>query len=166
MDFREKLIHYQNKSEENFHRKKSVGNAIHYFFAFCLFMASTLFAGLTMPVRLLFKPKTSKGLAASKIVAVNEANIAEILQQNDLVLIDCWAEWCGPCILMNPVLKEFAAENPGICIAKLNVDSNKKMADQYKVRGIPLLILLKKGKEVKRHAGPMTKADLQEFCFG
>jgi thioredoxin len=165
MNFREKLIHYQNKAEENFQHKKSIDNAIHYFLAFCLFMASTLFAGLTMPVRLLFKSKTSNQ-TESEVIATDKTNIAKILQQNGLVLIDFWAEWCGPCILMNPVLKEFAAENPGICIAKLNVDTNKKIADQYKVRGIPLMVLIKNGKEVKRHAGPMTKADLEEFCFG
>jgi thioredoxin 1 len=165
MRMRERLINYQNKSEENFNNKKDFKNTINYIIAFFIFISSTIIAGLSMPIRFLIK-SISKQKSNLQIFEANNQNIDGILKEKQLVLIDFWANWCGPCIMMNPVLKDFAIASKNICVVKVNADSNKKIIDDFKIRGLPQFVLLKKGIEIKRHAGAMTLSDLNKFCFG
>ena len=95
---------------------------------------------------------------------MNDDNIDRILKEKRLVLIDFWAEWCGPCVLMNPVVDKFAASTD-VTVAKVNADTNKKIVDRFKVRGLPQWVLVKNGQEIKRHAGLMTLVELKRFCF-
>jgi len=75
-----------------------------------------------------------------------------------LVLVDFWAAWCGPCKIMNPVLNDVADEVTGSAIiGKVNVDHNQELAQRFKVRSIPTLILFRDGKEVARHLGVKPK---------
>jgi thioredoxin 1 len=75
-----------------------------------------------------------------------------------LVLVDFWAAWCGPCKLMGPVMNEVAEEaGDQATVAKLNVDHNQDLAQRYKVRSIPTLILFKDGKEINRYVGVKQK---------
>jgi len=75
-----------------------------------------------------------------------------------LVLVDFWAAWCGPCKMMGPVINDVAEEaGDQATIAKLNVDHNQDLAQRYKVRSIPTLILFKDGKEINRYVGVKQK---------
>ncbi|MCF8009801.1 MAG: thioredoxin [Clostridiales bacterium] len=80
------------------------------------------------------------------------------------VLVDFWAEWCGPCKMIAPVLEEIANENSeNVVIGKVNVDENKSIAEEYKVVSIPTLMFFKDGQEVERVIGFKTKKELQEL---
>jgi thioredoxin 1 len=85
----------------------------------------------------------------------------EVLQSDQPVLVDFWAEWCGPCRMIAPVLEKLADEYSGnLRIAKLDVDANQRTMMQYGVQSIPSLILFKDGKEVERLIGYMPKERL------
>lgn len=83
----------------------------------------------------------------------------------DLVLMDFYADWCGPCRAMKPVVHELASELQGrIQIVEVNVDQNPDLARQYQVRGIPCFVVLKGGREVNRRTGSMPKEALRELA--
>ena len=74
------------------------------------------------------------------------------------VLLDCWAEWCGPCLMLDPTLNELAAEAQGrYRITKLNIDENPRTAEQFKIRSIPALLIFKDGVLVDRFIGAKAK---------
>jgi thioredoxin 1 len=82
----------------------------------------------------------------------------EVLQSDKLTMVDFWAEWCGPCKMMNPLLEELSTEYEGkVVISKMNVDDNSEVPTNFNIRGIPTFILFKGGKEVGRIVGAQTK---------
>ena len=99
---------------------------------------------------------------------VTDASFAtDVLGSDKPVVVDFWAEWCGPCKMVAPILEEIAAEQPSITIAKLNVDDNPEIAMRFNVMSIPTLIVFKDGQPAKRVVGAKGKGqllqDLSEF---
>lgn len=98
-------------------------------------------------------------MASDKIVHVTDADFEEKVLKNSLpVVVDFWAEWCGPCRMVAPVLDELAGEvGDKAVIAKMNVDENKETPTQYKIHAIPTMIFFKNGKETGRIVGLEAK---------
>src|SRR6202022_4144309 len=89
---------------------------------------------------------------------------AEVLASPLPVLVDCWAQWCGPCRMIGPLIDESAVSYAGrLGVAKINVDENPRVPSQYQVRGIPTLMLFKDGKPVATQVGAVSKAQLTAF---
>jgi len=88
----------------------------------------------------------------------------DVLQAQGAVLVDFWAEWCGPCKAIGPALEEIAGELAGkVTVAKVNVDENPVTPNNYAVRGIPTLILFKDGKPAATQVGAMPKGQLKSW---
>lgn len=98
------------------------------------------------------------------VVNIKENEFQKVVLENENpVLVDFWAGWCGPCRMLLPVVDEFAEENPHILVAKVNVDEEGALAKQFRVMTIPTLLVFKNGKEVKRSIGVISKEEIEEL---
>lgn len=89
---------------------------------------------------------------------------AEVLKSDEPVVVDFWAEWCGPCKMIAPALEEISSEMEGqVKITKLNIDENQDMAMKYGVRSIPMLILFKDGEPMATQVGAAPKGKLSDW---
>jgi len=89
---------------------------------------------------------------------------AEVLQAPQPVLVDYWAEWCGPCKMISPILDEIAAEYSGkLKVAKVNIDDNQQTPSKYGIRGIPTLMIFKNGNVEATKVGALSKSQLAAF---
>ena len=102
---------------------------------------------------------------SSKIKHVTETTFAEeVLHSSTPVLVDYWAEWCGPCKMIAPALDDSAESYAGrLNVAKVNVDDNQALAARYQVRGIPTLMIFKAGEVVATKIGAVSKSQLEAF---
>ncbi len=102
---------------------------------------------------------------SDKISHVSDATFEqEVINAEGPVLVDYWAEWCGPCKMIDPLLHELADEFADqIKIAKVNIDENQQITSQFKIRGIPTLMVFKDGKVQGMKVGAVTKGVLKEF---
>ena len=88
----------------------------------------------------------------------------DVLQSDKPVLVDYWAEWCGPCKMIAPILEEVASEyGEKIKVCKMNIDENQETPPRYGIRGIPTLILFKTGEVAATKVGALSKTQLQSF---
>ncbi len=104
-------------------------------------------------------------MASDLIKHVSDASFEnDVLKSNQPVLVDYWAEWCGPCKMIAPVLDEVAGTYQGkLQIAKMNVDENRDIPAKFGIRGIPTLMLFKGGQLAATKVGAMSKAQLTAF---
>ena len=87
----------------------------------------------------------------------------EVLQSETPVLVDFWAEWCGPCKQLTPIIEEISAEVKNLKIAKVNIDQSPEAPQKYGVRGIPTLMIFKGGKVIGTKVGALPKSKLVEW---
>lgn len=93
-----------------------------------------------------------------------KSNFSEIINDEKPVLVDFFADWCGPCKTLAPILKDAKAElGDGVKIVKIDVDKNQPLAEKYQVRGVPTLILFKNGAQLWRQSGVLQKSELVEL---
>jgi len=107
-------------------------------------------------------PREKAKLASSKPVDLSDATFTEAVKNNPLVVVDCWAPWCRPCLYVSPIVEEMARDYAGrIFFGKLNVDENPKVTMQYGIMSIPTLLVFKNGKLVDRIIGAMPRKTLE-----
>ncbi len=102
---------------------------------------------------------------SDKIIHVTDATFAEVvLKSNEPVLVDYWADWCGPCKMIAPILDEIAGDYAErVKVAKLNIDENPSTPPKYGIRGIPTLMLFKNGNVEATKVGAVSKSQLTAF---
>ena len=95
---------------------------------------------------------------------LTDANFQEtVLDSDKLTVVDFWAEWCGPCRMITPIIEDVAKEYDGsVNVGKVNVDHNGDVSMKYQVRSIPTILLIKNGEIVDKHVGTISKAKLVE----
>lgn len=102
-------------------------------------------------------------MASSKVAHLDTASFLETLKSSKTpILVDFWAEWCGPCRALTPILDELAGEYDGkLTVAKVNVDDNQDLAVKYSIRNIPTLLLFKDGEVAEKIVGALPKGQLK-----
>ena len=100
------------------------------------------------------------------VIKVNNNNINELINSDKKVLIDFYADWCGPCRMVSPFVEQIAEENPQYIIGKVNVDEEPDLAAQFEVVGIPMLIVFEKGEIVNKVSGARPKHQILKLLEG
>lgn len=100
------------------------------------------------------------------VLKVNSNNFEEIKNANKPVLLDFYADWCGPCRMVSPIVDEIAEERDDIIVGKINVDEERELAAEFEVYSIPTLVVIKDGNEVNRAQGARPKAQILSLLNG
>ena len=94
------------------------------------------------------------------VIKINKSNFEEIKNSGKVVLLDFYADWCGPCRMVSPIVDEIAEERSDIIVGKINVDEEEALASEFGVFSIPTLVVLKDGKVLEQSAGAKPKAKI------
>lgn len=97
------------------------------------------------------------------VIHVNENNINALMKENRPILIDFYAEWCGPCRMVGPIIEKIAAENGDIAVAKVNVENEQALARRFGIASIPTLVVIKDGEVVNRSVGAQPERKILEL---
>ena len=100
------------------------------------------------------------GVKTMSIINVNKSNFEEVKESDKPVLLDFYADWCGPCRMVSPIVDEIARENPQYLVGKINVDTEAELAQSFRVLSIPTLVVMKGGQVVKQSVGAKSKAEI------
>ena len=110
------------------------------------------------------KAEKTKVEAANSVIPVTSANFEqEVLNSDKRVLVDFYADWCGPCKILSPRVAEIANENKDLKVVKINVDQNEDLARKYNISSMPTLLVIEKGKELNRAVGALSKINVLKF---
>jgi thioredoxin 1 len=93
------------------------------------------------------------------IVGTSE-NLKELISQDKITIVDFWAEWCGPCKILGPILDKVAEERTDIQVVKVDVDSNSELSVEYGIRSIPAVYIFKNGEEINKFVGAKSKEEI------
>jgi thioredoxin 1 len=108
-------------------------------------------------------------MSANTVAVTDKSFATDVVEKSKAgpVLVDFWAEWCGPCKMIGPALEELAGEFAGkLTVAKVDIDNNPMSPNQFAVRGIPTLILFKDGKRAATQVGALPKSKLKDWIAG
>ena len=94
------------------------------------------------------------------VVSVNKSNFEQFKNSEKTILLDFYADWCGPCRMVSPIIDEIARENPQYLVGKINVDDEAELAQNFGVMSIPTLVVIKNGKVVNQSTGAMPKTQI------
>ena len=97
------------------------------------------------------------------VISVSKENFAEIKNSEKTVLLDFYADWCGPCRMVSPLVDEISEENPQYLVGKINVDNEPELAQQFGVMSIPMLAVIKDGKVVSQSVGARPKSEILDL---
>lgn len=100
------------------------------------------------------------------VLIVNKNNFDSVNSSEKPVLLDFYADWCGPCRMVSPIVEEIAKENPQYLVGKINVDEEPELAQKFNVVSIPTLAVIKNGKVIRQSAGARPKADILAMLNG
>ncbi len=100
------------------------------------------------------------------VMKVNKENFTEIKNSEKTVLLDFYADWCGPCMMVSPIVDEIAKENPQYLVGKINVDNEPELTMEFGVVSIPLLVVMKDGKIVNQAVGARSKEQILALLKG
>ena len=98
-----------------------------------------------------------------EVLHLSTKEFNDVVNQNETVVVDFWASWCGPCRMFSPILEEFANKTNDVVVAKVNVDEEPDLAARFGVSSIPTVLVFKGGKAVKKSVGVISVSDLEEL---
>ena len=97
------------------------------------------------------------------VVSLNKDDLEKIKNSEKTILLDFYADWCGPCRMLSPVVEEFAEENPDFVVGKINVDKEPELSEEFGVSSIPMLVVMKDGKILNKSVGAKSKQQILEM---
>lgn len=127
-----------------------------------------VFVGILLGIQQMLNSKNADSVSKKEentmVLEVTSSNFEEeILKSEKPVLVDFYADWCGPCKMLAPIVDEIANENDAVKVCRVNIDANQDLAVQYEIMSIPTLVVIKKGEEINRTVGVVGKDDILEM---